>query len=119
MPVRMATDSTIAIFLRPYPSTLLGPLSASPDAKCNEHRYVKANPADRLAGRSHFSQNYTTDTYRYRASGVGGPYSPVVDALANATSTRHPSRGWVNTVSAGVPSETLLLETHRMPRDAC
>lgn len=50
-------------------------------------------------------------TYRYRASGVGGRLcSPVVRALANATSTRHPSRGWVNVVSAGVPSETLFLE---------
>lgn len=91
----------IGIFLRPHPATLLGPLSVSPDVKCSGRRYVKANPADRLAGRSHFSQNYTTDTYRYRASSVGGDSSSlVVDALANATSTRHPSRGWVNTVSA-------------------
>lgn len=30
----------------------------------------------------------------------GDSSSLVVDALANATSTRHPSRGWVNTVSA-------------------
>lgn len=30
----------------------------------------------------------------------GDGSSLVVDALANATSTRHPSRGWVNTVSA-------------------
>lgn len=39
----------------------------------------------------------------------GRIFSPVVGALANATSTRHPSCGWVNVVSVEVPSETLFL----------
>lgn len=55
--------------------------------KCSERRYVKANPADRLAGWSHFSQNYTTDTYRYRASSVGGrPYGCIGQCNKHATS---------------------------------
>lgn len=121
--VKLATDSQTTQGDRHpgeiRPHSFVGIPAGTSGAQCSGRRYVKANPADRLAGWGDFSQNYTTGAYLSRASGVGGRrLSPVVDALTNATGTRHPSRGWVNAVSAGVPPGTLLLKMLRMPSGA-